>query len=215
MVTPQSATQYTYILAYLASFSYYCGYVSTHPAEHRAAGPAFSARELRDAFGLFATGVTVVTAVRPNGEPVGATANSFTSVSLDPPLLLWCLAGSSSTLEAFEIGAAFAVHVLAHDQRELALHFARRAREKFDVDPHWRAHPSPPHVAEALCRLECRVTALHPGGDHVIIIGEVLALARPGDGPPLAFHRGRFGQFTPDESSPYVDVWSCWQGEWI
>jgi flavin reductase (DIM6/NTAB) family NADH-FMN oxidoreductase RutF len=189
--------------------------MSTHPSEHQRTGKAFSARELRDALGLFATGVTVVTAVRPNGEPVGATANSFTSVSLDPPLLLWCLARSSSTLEAFGIGAEFAVHVLAHDQRELALHFARRAREKFEVDPHWRAHPMPPHVADVLCRFECRVSAHHPGGDHVIIVGEVLSLEFPGRAPPLAFFRGRFGRFTADESSPHVDVWTCWKEEWV
>ena len=93
-----------------------------------------SHRELRDVFGAFATGVTVVTAVRPDGEPVGMTANSFTSVSLDPPLILWCLADQSTSLPAFAPGAPFAVHVLGHEQRDLALHFARRGREKFDVD---------------------------------------------------------------------------------
>ena len=175
----------------------------------------FSQRELRDAFGLFATGVTVVTAVRPNGEPVGATANSFTSVSLDPPLLLWCLALSSSMLEAFSQGAAFAVHVLRHDQRDLALHFGRRLREKFEVDRHWRSNPTPPHVADALCRFDCRVSALHPGGDHVIVLGEVLGLTVHPAGAPLAFHRGRFGGFLEDPGSPHVDVWAPWQGGWV
>lgn len=174
----------------------------------------FSQRELRDAFGTFATGVTVVTAVRPNGEPVGVTANSFSSVSLDPPLLLWCLATSSSSLEAFAPDALFAVHVLAHQQRDLALHFARRAREKFEIDHHWRANPKPPHLAEALCRFECRVSATHAAGDHVIVVGEVLGLERH-PGAPLAFHEGRFGAFTADKSSPQVDVWQQWHGEWV
>ena len=175
----------------------------------------FSTRELRDAFGLFATGVTVVTAVSPNGEPVGTTANSFTSVSLDPPLLLWCLANASSTRPAFAAGAPFAVHVLAHDQRDLALHFARRSREKFEVDGHWRAKPSPPQVADVLCRFECFVSEVHPAGDHVIIIGEVVALRRRESGVALAFFSGRFGSFLADRGSPHVDAWHSWRDEWV
>lgn len=175
---------------------------------------AFSQRELRDAFATFATGVTVVTAIRPNGEPLGVTANSFTSVSLDPPLLLWCLAKSSSTAEAFAVNAPFAVHVLAHQQRDLAMHFARRSHEKFEVDRSWRSNPAPPHIAEALCRLECRVHALYPGGDHFILVGEVTALHRH-PGFPLAFYGGRFGSFAPDKGSPHVDTWHAWHGEWV
>jgi flavin reductase (DIM6/NTAB) family NADH-FMN oxidoreductase RutF len=174
-----------------------------------------STRDLRDAFGLFATGVTVVTAVAPNGEPVGTTANSFTSVSLDPPLLLWCLATSSSTRTAFVVGAPFAVHVLAHDQRDLALHFARRSRDKFEVDGHWRAKPTPPHVADALCRFECLVSEVHPAGDHVIIVGEVVTVTRQQSGSALAFFSGRFGSFVSDRGSPHVDAWHSWRDEWL
>jgi len=163
-------------------------------------------RELRDAFGLFATGVTVVTAVRPDGEPVGVTANSFTSVSLEPPLLLWCLAGGSSGVPAFAPGADFAVHVLSHHQLEMALHFARRMHDKFEVDLHWRSKPHPPHLAEALCRFDCRVHAVHEGGDHLIIVGEVLAIVRS-PGKPLAFHSGRFGSFSADPGIGKVDIW--------
>jgi flavin reductase (DIM6/NTAB) family NADH-FMN oxidoreductase RutF len=170
-------------------------------------------RELRDAFGLFATGVTVVTGVRPDGEPVGVTANSFTSVSLEPPLLLWCLSNGSSGLAAFAPGAPFAVHILEHHQLELALHFARRAHDKFEVDPHWRSKPHPPHLAEALCRFDCQVRALHEGGDHVIIVGEVRSLVR-GKGTPLAFHAGRFGSFSADPGVGKVDIWEGLEDRW-
>ena len=186
---------------------------SQHAACLETAVPTSSPRELRDAFSTFATGVTVVTAIRPNGEPLGVTANSFTSVSLDPPLLLWCLATSSSTAEAFTLNAPFAVHVLAHQQRDLAMHFARRSREKFEIDRTWRSNPAPPHIADALCRLECRVHSLHPGGDHLIVVGEVLALHRH-PGLPLAFQGGLFGSFAADKGSPHVDSWQAWHGEW-
>ena len=149
---------------------------------------SFTQRQLRDAFGEFATGVTVVTAVRPDGEPVGVTANSFSSVSLEPPLLLWCLSNNSSGAVAFAPGAHFAVHVLSHEQRELAVHFARRTADKFEVDQHWRANPQPPHLEGALCRFDCRVHAVHPGGDHLIVVGEVLAL-RACSGPSAGLPR--------------------------
>lgn len=171
-------------------------------------------RELRDAFGTFATGVAVITAVRPDGEPVGVTANSLTSVSLDPPLLLWCLANASASVPAFEVGAHFAVHVLSYEQRDLALHFARRNREKFEVDHHWRSKPHPPQLAEAVCRFDCRVQSVNPGGDHLIIVGQVTGFHRH-PGAPLAFHAGRFGSFTADSNSPAVDVWHAWSGEWF
>lgn len=173
---------------------------------------SFTQRELRDAFGLFATGVTVVTALRPDGQPVGVTANSFSSVSLDPPLLLWCLAGASSAVPAFVPEAQFAVHVLSHAQRELALHFARRMLEKFET--RGKTHgPHPPHIAHALCRFDCRVQAVHPGGDHLIVVGQVHGIAH-GPGVPLAFHAGRFGSFTADPGAPELDVWQGLDDHW-
>lgn len=177
-------------------------------------GGALSKRDLRDAFGTFATGVTVVTAIRPDGEPVGITANSFTSVSLEPALLLWCLAAASTSAVAFSIGAPFAVHVLSHEQMDLALHFAQRAREKFHIDPHWRSHPHPPRLSEALCRFDCRVHARHAAGDHIVIVGQVLGFSRQ-EGAPLVFARGRFGSFRADRGTPIVDVWEDWPGRWM
>ena len=171
-------------------------------------------RELRDAFGVFATGVTVVTAVRPDGEPVGTTANSFTSLSLEPPLVLWCLSNQSASLTAFKPGSPFAVHVLGHEQRDLATHFARRGLEKFDVDFHWRREPGPPHVSGALCRLDCRVRVVEGGGDHWIIVGEVASVTRR-DGAPLLFHAGRFGRFVPDSAPDAAEGWKSLHGEWF
>ncbi len=174
----------------------------------------FSQRTLRDAFGEFATGVTVVTAVRPDGEPVGITANSFSSVSLEPPLLLWCLASGSSSVPAFTEGALFAVHVISHDQRDLAVHFARRGADKFEVDQHWRSKPHPPHIDGALCRFDCRVHALHPGGDHLIVVGEVMGIVRH-PGKPLAFHGGHFGTYREDRGIPKIDVWAGANDGWF
>ena len=175
---------------------------------------ALTARELRDAFGAFATGVTVITAVRPDGTPVGATANSFTSVSLDPPLILWCLSAQSASLTAFAPDSPFAVHVLSHEHRDLAIHFAHRGREKFEVDPHWHRAPAPPRIAGALCRLDCRVRSLLPGGDHQIIVGEVMSIERR-DGAPLVFHAGRFGRFVSDLGPDAAAAWSSLHGEWL
>jgi flavin reductase (DIM6/NTAB) family NADH-FMN oxidoreductase RutF len=175
---------------------------------------SFSQRELRDAFGSFATGVTVITAVRADGEPIGITANSMTSVSLDPPLLLWCIAKTSSSADLFVVGFPFAIHVLAHEQRDLALHFARKNRVKFDVDRHWRANPHPPHIADVLCRFDCRVHAVHDGGDHRIVVGEVTGIAMQ-PGAPLTFHCGRFGAIEPERGSVRLDPWGGREGEWI
>ncbi len=172
------------------------------------------ARELRRVFGLFTTGVTVVTAVNPGPEPVGVTANSVTSVSLDPPLVLWCLANKSSSLSAFKVGAPFAIHILAADQADIALHFARSGATKFDVDDWWRSRPSPPVINGALARMACHVTDLHPGGDHTIIVGAIDSLESR-SAPPLAFHASRFGRFTVDRGSGEVDAWPDPQGLWM
>jgi flavin reductase (DIM6/NTAB) family NADH-FMN oxidoreductase RutF len=171
-------------------------------------------RELRKVFGLFTTGVTVVTAVNPGPEPVGVTANSVTSVSLDPPLILWCLANKSSSMGAFAQGKPFAIHILAAHQADIALHFARSGGAKFEVDPWWRSHPQPPEIDGVLARIECRVTALHPGGDHTIIIGAIDKLASR-QAAPLAFHGSRFGRFSVDQAAAAVDAWPDPRGTWM
>jgi flavin reductase (DIM6/NTAB) family NADH-FMN oxidoreductase RutF len=151
--------------------------------------PEFSERDLRDALGRFATGVTVVTTMTPKG-PLGITANSFASLSLDPPLVLWSPARTSSRFAAFEAASHFAVHVLARDQQALAQHFARIGDgfERFGFTP---GLGEAPLLEGAAARLECRHAAQFDGGDHLICVGEVLRLAHD-DREPLVYHRGGY-----------------------
>ncbi|MGE0581602.1 MAG: flavin reductase family protein [Steroidobacteraceae bacterium] len=169
-------------------------------------------RALRDAFGLFATGVTIVTGRKANGEPVGVTANSFTSVSLAPPLVLWCLQRESTSLDAFAIGRPFAVHVLQLAQEAEAMRFARRAAVKFADSG--SVKEGPPEIAGALCRFDCEVVAQHDGGDHAIIVGEVAGVATA-TGEPLVFQGGLFGRFSPLPRARHVEAWETFTGDWF
>lgn len=151
--------------------------------------PDFSERELRDALGCFATGVTVVTTMTPRGPP-GITANSFASVSLDPPLVLWSPARKSRRFPAFEAAPHFAIHVLSVEQKVLAEHFALPGDGFAGVD-FTSGIGGTPLLAGCAARFECRHAAGHDGGDHLIVVGEVLRLEQA-DVEPLIFHRGRY-----------------------
>ena len=149
-------------------------------------------RALRMALGRYATGVTVVTAMGPDG-PVGMTANSFTSVSLDPPLILWCPSRASARFAAFEGAAHYAVHVLASDQLALCRHFSRHGTEFAGLDLS-ETPEGLPALSGCVARFDCRAEARHDGGDHAILVGRVLRAAfHPGD--PLLFWNGRYGDF--------------------
>ena len=151
--------------------------------------PATDRRGFRDALGRFATGVTVVTANSEAG-PVGITANSFTSVSLDPPLVLWCPARSSARFRHFHDAAHFAIHVLDSQQQRICDGFTRAADAFAALD--WSAGPGGvPLIDGCLARLECRREAVHDGGDHAIVVGRV-ERASYRDGLPLLFQAGRF-----------------------
>ncbi|WP_210240200.1 flavin reductase family protein [Amaricoccus solimangrovi] len=150
---------------------------------------AFSPRDLRDALGRFVTGVTVVT-TRAEAGPLGMTVNSFASVSLDPPLVLWSPARRSSRFPAFEAAPYFAIHVLSAGQRDLAERFARPGAAFPDI-PHETGMGGTPLLDGAVARFECRHAAGHDGGDHLIVVGEVLRLVTA-DLPPLVFNRGGF-----------------------
>ncbi len=177
------------------------------------AGTHLDAEALRRAFGTFATGVTVVTAIKPNGEAAGVTANSFTSVSLDPPLVLWCLQNSSTSLSAFTAGRRFSVNVLAAHQGRTALQFSGKAPAKFPNMPRLDPDGPPPRLVGCLCRLDCIAIAVHPGGDHRIIVGRVIGIEQ-GSGEPLCFHGGRFGHFELDPTSREVTTWESHSDEW-
>jgi len=149
-------------------------------------------RAYRDVLGRFATGVTVVTAAGPDG-PIAITANSFSSVSLDPPLVLWCPAKSSRRFGVFRDAPRFVIHVLAADQENVARHFARTG-DDFSAMA-WSTGPDGlPMLSHFAARLTCTHAGLHDAGDHVIILGRVeIAEARPD--PALVFSAGEYGRF--------------------
>ncbi|MEL7299268.1 MAG: flavin reductase family protein [Pseudomonadota bacterium] len=152
-----------------------------------------NSRKLRDALGRFATGVTVVTVASPDG-PMGFTANSFASVSLDPPLVMWCPAKSSNRFEAYTSGKPFAIHVLSAAQEEIGNAFAKEPHAFDGLD--WEAHPDgTPLLKAPLARFHCAEHAIYDGGDHVITVGRVLSVTtQPGE--PLLFASGTYGRFT-------------------
>ena len=152
---------------------------------------ATAALRLREALGNFVTGVTVVT-TRNGGELHGLTANSFSSVSLDPPLVLFSLSRTADCFEAFRHTDYFAINVLRSDQEELSNRFATKDIDKWSGTG-WRSGIGEcPLLDGAIATFECRVTARHEGGDHVIHVGEVVRFGQCAEGDPLAFFRGRY-----------------------
>lgn len=150
-------------------------------------------RILRDALGCFATGVTVVTTINEAGEPLGLTANSFTSVSLDPPLILFALARKSANLAAFEQAGRFAVNVLHIGQQPVGGRFASRDVARFDgVDWAVRGEGGSPILAGSLASFDCRTHAIHDGGDHLIFVGHVDHAWFEPHRDPLLYFRGKF-----------------------
>jgi flavin reductase (DIM6/NTAB) family NADH-FMN oxidoreductase RutF len=148
----------------------------------------------RFALGRFVTGVAVMTTKSDDGANVGVTVSSFNTLSLDPPLILWSLSLKAPSLAHFRAAKRFGVNILASDQRDLALRFARPARDKFaDVRVSEGAHGAP-LIHGAVVHLECGVEVRHPGGDHELIIGRILK-ASVNEKAPLVFGHGRFGHF--------------------
>jgi flavin reductase (DIM6/NTAB) family NADH-FMN oxidoreductase RutF len=162
--------------------------------EETTASATVTPAELRHAMGHFATGVTVITSVAPDGRPVGTTANAVSSLSLNPPLLLVCFDRSSETLTAIGSHGAFAVNILAASQGKLSGNFARRGQAAdWDGVPHGPGPTGSPRLHGVLATLECAVEHRLPGGDHEIVIGRVLAAQTGnGDGAPLVFWRGGY-----------------------
>lgn len=148
-------------------------------------------RALRNVFGYFPTGVTIITTLDAKKNPVGITVSSFSSVSLDPPLILWCLARDSNMLTEFETCAHFAVNILAADQTDLSQRFAMPSDDRFKGITLEQGEGDVPLLSGCAARLQCRNTAQHNGGDHIIIVGEVTDFDQT-EKPSLAFSRGKY-----------------------
>jgi 3-hydroxy-9,10-secoandrosta-1,3,5(10)-triene-9,17-dione monooxygenase reductase component len=148
-------------------------------------------QRFRNALGTFTTGVTIVTAVDPTGKDVGVTANSFSSVSLAPPMVLWSLGKSSSNMNAFLAARHFAVHILAHDQDALALRFSQKGVDRFAGLVTGRSIDGIALLEGCTARFECHTAFQYEGGDHIIFVGKVIDFEHS-DCEPLVFERGRF-----------------------
>jgi flavin reductase (DIM6/NTAB) family NADH-FMN oxidoreductase RutF len=164
---------------------------STHPIELR----EFSSRDLRNALGAFPTGVTVIT-TRGQTDPYGLTANAFSSVSLDPPLVLVCVIRDSQGSECIRQNGCFAVNILTDGQEAVSRYFASKDRPRGADALAQVAHrigvSGSPILDDTVAYVDCRVHESYPAGDHVIFIGEVLALGANAEARPLLFHGGRY-----------------------
>ena len=153
------------------------------------------AAEFRKVLGQFATGVTIITAI-DDEEPAGVAANSFTSVSMDPPLVLFCVAHTSSTWPRIERARRFAVNVLGEHQEEVCRLFATKGANRFaQIDWHLGVGGSPV-LDDCIAYLDCEFWAEYDGGDHIIVVGRVLDLGVNHDAGPLVFYQGQYGQFS-------------------
>jgi 3-hydroxy-9,10-secoandrosta-1,3,5(10)-triene-9,17-dione monooxygenase reductase component len=173
-------------------------------------------RSFRRVFGHFCTGVTVITTV----GPAGFACQAFTPLSLDPPLVLFCPRSSSATWRRIQTSGVFCVNVLTEQHLDVSRAFGTRGADRF-ADVPWTPAPSgAPILAEALTWADCAVEAVHPGGDHAIVVGRVTALGECRDSPPLLFYRGRYTGTAP--AWPYgepevVDSLLAWprHDDWI
>jgi len=158
---------------------------------------SFDSRDFRDALGCYPTGVTVVTAVGPRREIIGITANSFSSVSLDPPLVLFSLNRRAHSLPVFLSTQHFAVNVLSADQEALSNQFAKALGEKWQGVEYITWDSGCPILKGALASFECKIRHTYQGGDHVILVGEVLKIIAEPEGEPLLYLRGRYREIAP------------------
>ncbi len=149
-------------------------------------------RTLRDALGCFATGVTVVTCLDGDGRPVGLTANSFTSVSLDPPLLLVCIAKNASSAGALIGASNFAINVLQTGQQPASIRFSTRDQDRFGATPWSCGEAGAPILKDSLGVFECERFAVYEGGDHHILVGRVVKASFDAALDPLLYFRGKY-----------------------
>lgn len=155
---------------------------------------SFTLRTFRDTLGLFVTGVTVITTRDSEGVPVGITANSFNSVSLQPPLILWSVGQAARSLAAFSTASAFAVHILRDDQADLSQRFAMSGEDKFHGLQLEAGLNGVPLLPDCAARMECVPYAQHPAGDHILFIAEVIRLESDLEAMPLVYHGGKYAE---------------------
>lgn len=162
---------------------------------------SLDAKEFRFALGNFPTGVTVITSLAEDGELLGATANSFSSVSLDPPLVLFSLDRGAYSLDAYLKAGAFAINILSLDQQDLSNRFAKALGDKWDGIEYETWETGSPILPGAIASFDCRLWNTYDGGDHIIFVGEVLQMSRDGEGQPLVFFRGQYGELVTNQGS--------------
>lgn len=151
-------------------------------------------RKFRDALGHFATGVCVATVAPAHGAPIGMTINSFSAVSLEPPLILWSIQYTSECFEAFDAADKFAINILAIEQETHSTLYSKKGGHTLIASDYFIGRTGSPVLRDALTNFECRVWARYPGGDHLIVVGEVMEFAIRPSGRPLLFHKGRYAQ---------------------
>ena len=148
----------------------------------------------RKVLGNFATGITIVTGLTENEIPVGLTVNAFTSLSLSPPLVLFCLDKRTASIEAFDSEKCFALNMLNKDQQDLSVIFSTKVEDRFEKVEHTFWDTGVPILSGCLANLECKIDAVHDGGDHLIIVGLVVRLHQSDNGSPLLYFNGNYAQ---------------------
>lgn len=154
--------------------------------------PTDAVRALRNTLGCFTTGVCIVTAREPDGAVIGLTINSFASVSLDPPLILWSLDRGSDRYEVFAKAERFGINVLQAEQQALSQTLSRKGAGRIEDDVLRDDRNGTPLIAGALAAMSCEIERRHDGGDHIILVARVLAHHHADRGEPLLYYRGRY-----------------------
>jgi flavin reductase (DIM6/NTAB) family NADH-FMN oxidoreductase RutF len=165
---------------------------------------AIDPKQLRSILGSYATGVTVVTTVDACEAPVGVTANSFTSVSLEPPLVSWCLRRDSYSLFAFRRSRRYTINVLGSSHKELCAQFAKGGPQKWRGIAYRLGENGCPILEQAIATVECKTVGEYDAGDHIILIGEVGRASAENVAQPLVFFRGRYYQLNLDTGDAVV-----------
>lgn len=155
-------------------------------------------RDIRKVLGTFATGVNVVTAMRNDGIPVGVTVNSFTSVSLDPPLVLVCLDKRTGSLEAFTSAKGFAINILKESQQQLSNDFAGSHVDDFHDHKYTLSESGSPVIENVLSWIDCHHEVEYDGGDHIIMVGRIMEMHYEATGNPLLYFRGKYAGLKSD-----------------